>query len=430
MKKIFWIPFFLLFVFGCTTNEQPNNELPISGAFSGIHFQPNHGLNNQPINVIEDDGTFHLFYSTGSNEWGHATSNNMVHWISASAISLPAKVNGDIFLDPFNISGLSMTDSPPWIKVLNHGEELEMSYSIDLTEWTKMELNLPEDISGTPTVSWYEATEEWILSLTNENKLVLLTSGNLTDWEIVDEINLPTKATKSFLRKLNGQWMLVIKGEVDWYQMGEFDGKKFSPLNEFSNLPTGPAKLQSIPFSNQESTYLISSTASGVFLVPRKLSYTNDQLIGFPIDEMKNQISAKRRSKLSALRGDKSSWFQFTLESIPKNLEILISNQSNELTYLVWNTKTNDLLIDRTSSVLEQDGGKESVFLKAPTDRIQIDLFIDRGIIELYVNEGFSQATLIIPSQYIYDKVDLKVDGSFFDVPAIVYSISEEPLNQ
>lgn len=430
MKKLFWIPVYLVLVVGCSTSERPNNEQTISDSFSGIHFQPNHGLNNQPINVIDYDNTFHLFYTTGSNEWGHATSNNLVHWTSASAISLPAKVDGDIFLDSFNITGLSMTNSPPWIKVFNHDEKLEMNYSVDLSEWTKIDLNYPNKIIGTPTISWYEATEQWILSVTNEDKVVLLTSANLEDWEIIDEINLPNKASKSFFRELNGLWMLLIQGEEDQYQIGEFDGKKFSPMSKFDNLPTGPSKLQSVPFSNQESTYLISATASGVFLLPRKLSYINDQLTGFPIDNIKNQVSAKRRSKLSALRGDKSSWFHFTLESIPKNLEILISNQSNELTYLVWNTELNDLLIDRTSSVLGEQGTKEHARLAVPSENIQMDVFIDKGIIEVYVNEGFSQATLVIPSQHIYDKVDLKVDGNYYDVPAIVYSLSEEPINQ
>lgn len=115
-----------------TTLQSPNGTyidpdvptgVPIPGNYNGqyrpqVHFSPPKFFMNDPNGMFRDDnGTWHLYYQynpkayvAGYQHWGHATSNDLYHWINQPIALFPPKKNllvfsGSAVTDPNNTSG-------------------------------------------------------------------------------------------------------------------------------------------------------------------------------------------------------------------------------------------------------------------------------------------------------------------------------------
>ena len=61
MKKIIWPAFILIFIMGCSESNNRNENSVDLQANKGYHFNPNHGVNNQPIGVYYDGDIYHMY---------------------------------------------------------------------------------------------------------------------------------------------------------------------------------------------------------------------------------------------------------------------------------------------------------------------------------------------------------------------------------
>lgn len=97
--------------------------VPIVGDYGGqyrpqIHYSPPKHFMNDPNGMFRDkNGTWHLYYQynptatvAGNQHWGHATSDDLYHWINQPIALFPPRQNvyvfsGSAVIDENNTSG-------------------------------------------------------------------------------------------------------------------------------------------------------------------------------------------------------------------------------------------------------------------------------------------------------------------------------------
>lgn len=106
-----------------TTAPTVPTGTPIAGDYNGryrpqVHFSPPKNFMNDPNGMFRDaNGTWHLYYQynptgnvAGNQHWGHATSDDLYHWINQPIALFPPKDNQFVFsgsavIDTNNTSG-------------------------------------------------------------------------------------------------------------------------------------------------------------------------------------------------------------------------------------------------------------------------------------------------------------------------------------
>jgi len=236
---------------------------------------------NDPNGMVYYEGEYHLFYqyypdSTvwGPMHWGHAVSEDMVHWEHLPIALYPDEhgciFSGSAVVDWDNTSGLGIDGEPPLVAIFTyHNFEKEkaktgnhqtqgIAYSNDKGRtWEKYEGNpvLPNEEKifdfRDPKVIWHEETKRWIMALAVKDRLHLYNSPNLIDWEKTSEFGaqegnhdgvwecpdlFPIKVEATDKTK----WVLIqsigsgnpLGGSGTQYFVGDFDGKTFTNDND------------------------------------------------------------------------------------------------------------------------------------------------------------------------------------------------------
>ncbi len=244
------------------------------------HFSPFSAWMNDPNGLVYNDGVYHLFYQYypyatvwGPMHWGHATSNDMLHW-QHKPIALYPDENGLIFsgsavVDKNNTSGFGKDGIAPLVAIytyhLMEGEKSGsndfqtqgIAYSLDNGEtFTKYEENPVIGNEGIrdlrdPKVFWHDDTKSWIMALVAGDHLKLYRSKNLKQWDIISDFGEDQGAQGGvwecpdlFEMQVEGtdekKWVLIISigsggpngGSATQYFVGDFDGTTFTSNQE------------------------------------------------------------------------------------------------------------------------------------------------------------------------------------------------------
>lgn len=247
-----------------------------------IHFTPDSAWMNDPNGMFYYEGEYHLFYQYypdsnvwGPMHWGHAISNDLVHWehlpIALYPDSMGYIYSGSAVVDWENTSGLGKDGIPPLVAIFTYNDRVremqgEMDYQTQAIAysndkgrtWTKYENNPVLVNPGIkdfrdPKVRWYQPQQKWIMSLAVKDRISFYSSKDLINWQHESDFQpdlgayggvwecpdlFPLKDEVSGAEK----WVLFVSinpgapngGSGTQYFVGSFDGHKF--INENKKL--------------------------------------------------------------------------------------------------------------------------------------------------------------------------------------------------
>ena len=227
------------------------------------HFTSPEGWINDPNGMVYSEGLYHLFYqlnpcdtSWGNMHWGHATSKNLVDWEHLPIALFPDKTgamfSGSGIADVNNLSGLKTGERTPILlfytaagscSKASDGAKFTqcVAVSTDGGEAFVKSLANPviDHIEGEnrdPKVVYSDSLGLYVMSLyLGEDRYLILTSENLTQWKRVCEKSIPgdNECPAFFpMKNAKGEEKWILMGARDRYLVGTFDGNGFTPERE------------------------------------------------------------------------------------------------------------------------------------------------------------------------------------------------------
>lgn len=263
------------------------------------HFTPEKNWINDPCGMVYLNGEYHLMYQYnpygtqwGNMSWGHAISEDMVHWEELPVALTPDNL-GDIFsggaiIDKENTAGFGEHAMIAINTSAGNQQQQSIAYSLDQgRSWTKYANNPVLPNQGTPDfrdpmVFWHEQTSKWIMALAVSNRIEFYGSPNLKEWTYLSAFGQNIGAhggvwecPDMFVRKDqfgNEYWVLLVSinpggpqgGSATQYFVGDFDGQVFSLHSSIQELLTKEVALPAgVVFEDFENEDYSGWTASG-----------------------------------------------------------------------------------------------------------------------------------------------------------------------
>lgn len=219
-----------------------------------FHFTSRRGWNNDPNGLVYYDGEYHLFYQHnpygilwGNMHWGHAVSNDLMHWKELPDALYPDKLgtmfSGSAAVDFQNTSGIQNSKEKAIILAYTADGKTQqvqcIAYSNDRGRtFTKYDGN-PVIESGNnwhtkntrdPQIFWYHPSSQWIMVLYENNGNSIYTSPDLKNWKYESHVEGFYECPNLFELAVDGdktktKW--VMYGASGTYMIGDFNGKSF-----------------------------------------------------------------------------------------------------------------------------------------------------------------------------------------------------------
>ena len=255
----------------CAMAQQQSYDQPWRPQY---HFTPLNNFMNDANGTVFYRGEYHLFYQYnpfgkvwGHMSWGHAVSEDLVHWqnLPIAIYEVPGDYmifSGSAVVDWNNSSGLCQNpdavDHSCLIAIYTAAHEKKqaqhIAYSNDQGRtWKEYPGNPVADLNAPdfrdPNVFWYEPQKKWVMVavLADQRNLLIFDSPDLKhwtkrssfgpagdsagQWECPDLFKLPVENSKE------EKWVLIVNrnpgapagGTGVRYLIGNFDGNTFTP---------------------------------------------------------------------------------------------------------------------------------------------------------------------------------------------------------
>ena len=350
----------ILFV-RCNSSPEKVSDHP------SIHFITDELGKGIPTGLLFDGTKHHLFYQSNfdsskgnSLHWGHAISNDLIHWQKLPGTIFPDSLKsvhfGNVVIDGDNTSGFGKNGISSMIAfysysktettqsdTLNH-QYLGIMCSLDEGKtWEKYAKKSILLSSGSieykiSKVFRHEETQQWIMILTGNNDVRFYTSEDLVNWqfkstfsytidkdrdngnwEYTDLFPLTIEETKET------KWILLVSynsgnpssGSGTKWVVGDFDGYTFHPVKEkIKSVDYGRDNFAGVTSSfndkcifigcinnSQQINRTTDSKLTSTFTLPRKLSLVRE-FNGYIIKSEPIEAIAQLRGKEKLLRAE------------------------------------------------------------------------------------------------------------------------------
>ena len=406
--------------------------------------QKQEGWVNDLNGLIYYDGEYHLFAQRWAKCWLHAVSKDLVHWTELEPAFWEEHAesgvqSGTCVVDYQNTSGLSPDKSNPAMIAFyprwNNRDQC-IAYSLDHgRSWKHYEKNpvlvCPD---RDPKVFWYAPDKHWVMMLYGKGQYHVLTSPNLLSWkdeqhpikdsfECPDFFELPVDGDRSQMK-----WVLI-RGNGN-YSIGTFNGTEFKEesgrypcdvgtnfyaTQSWHNTDTGDGRriqtawmagssFPNMPFSQQIS-----------FPCELSLHSTPDGLRVFrkPIAEIASLHRAPDVWKNRVMKAGDT----LPLEPSGQIYHILAEVSIPEGAKLTFNLC--GVPVELTAKTVASGNAPVSSATQIKT----IEILLDRGSVETYVNQGeISNTRHVLPGG---NGLSVKAEGG----PVTIQSLAVYPLN-
>ena len=274
-----------------------------------FHFSPKNNWINDPNGMFYWEGTYHLYFQYhpfsniwGPMHWGHATSEDLIHWKEQPIALFPDKLgtifSGSAVVDHQNTSGFGSIENPPIVAIYtNHDHDGEdrgnrtyetqsIAYSLDKGySWMKYDGNPVIANPGNkdfrdPKVFWDNKNQKWVMALAVKDVVYFYGSSNLKQWEKLSTFGkdmgnhsgvweCPELMELPIAGSPNKKWVLLVSinpggpngGSATQYFIGDWDGSTFTVDPNFAQqisqkqgfwLDFGKDNYASVSFDNLE----------------------------------------------------------------------------------------------------------------------------------------------------------------------------------
>lgn len=394
-----------------------------------FHFTSKRGWNNDSNGLVYYNGLWHLFYqhnpfsrNHGNMHWGHAVSKNLLQWEELGDAIFPDELgtiySGSAVVDFNNTAGFQTGDEKtivcfytsaggryPWSKEKKFTQSIAYSTDGGRT-FTPYEKNpvLGHIAKGNrdPKVFWHEESGKWVMVLyLKRPTLAFFVSDNLKEWEETSRIEGFHECPELFELAVDGdesnkKWVLYgAKGD---YFVGEFDGREFTPDGEIIKFTYGDCFYASQTWNDvpKEDGRRIQIGWARVNIpdmpfnqmmnLPLELTLRDTdegiRMYAVPIREFKNLRGKKysfKNKKIvegeNLLKGIESEFFDIVAE-----IEV------GDAKYVGLNVRGVEIVYDVAKA--ELTGNKKKAPVKTVDGKIKLRILADRGIREVFANDG------------------------------------------
>ena len=425
------------------------------------HFLPPANWMNDPNGAIFWKGKYHLFYQYNPNgafhgtiHWGHAVSKDLVHWTDLP-IALAPTPDGPDRLGCYSGGAVVNDGVPTLIYFGNPDGNCIATSTDDLLTWQKPLENpvIPQSVPGGEWRAFdpcaWRVGDIWYslaggrLDETGDTAF-LFQSTDMIHWQYMHPFyeTLEAKEPESDCAvpdffPLGDKHMLLFASHergVQYY-LGSYDNHKFNPehhgrmnFGEFggnsghllAGITLADGKDRRIFFGwiaeGRSEAVQRASGWAGVMCTPRVLSLSDDDTLRIePVPELETlrrnhrrltslQISGNRSVSLEGISGD---CLELAAALEPGDAEefgikVRCSPDGGEQTIIAYNHEDKCLVLDAEQSSLSPDVASRGVQRARHEldegELLQLRIFIDRSIVEVFANNRLCLTKRIYPS--------------------------------
>ncbi|NQU88580.1 MAG: glycoside hydrolase family 32 protein [Mariniphaga sp.] len=406
-----------------------------------FHFTPEKNWHNDPNGLVYYEGEYHLFYQHnpkgnewGFMHWGHAVSNDLVHWEHLPIALYPdnnsedtvmcTAFSGSAIVDKSNVLGKQAGEEKTLVAFytsFNCGQRIAYSNDKGRT-WEKYDGNpvIPfdeKDDARDPKVFWHQQSEKWVMvlwrkpnGLEKQQGFSFYISENLIKWEYKNHIpgfyECPDLVELPVNNRLDDTRWVLFDGDGS-YLIGIFNGEQFIPetgkmksdlgknyyaTQTWSNIPEQDGRTIQIAW--MKGGEFPEMPFNGQMTFPSELSLTksgnNIHLIRKPVSEIeilhgkdyhwenRNIIPGIKDNILKKLKGDCYHIIgTFDLKTANSFGFMLRHGKKTPGIELLYSVQRGVLTcLGKTAPLLPIDG------------KIQLEILLDRSSLEIYANNG------------------------------------------
>ncbi|GGJ43440.1 glycoside hydrolase family 32 protein [Deinococcus roseus] len=437
------------------------------------HFMPPHNWMNDPNGVSCIDGEYHIFYqhnptdpTWGNMTWGHARSRDLLHWEDLPHAIAPTPGSFD---EDGCFSGTLFSEKGKhtlYYTGYHFDRQTQCTASsLDLIHWEKNKHNpiLPHAPEG---VGPNDFRDPWVF---RHQGMVYMLVGASIDSELGSALLYAREPDESWLylgelfraphRKygsmwecpnffqIGEKWILIVsvwpKLKVHVF-VGTFQEGRFHPewdddldrdSSSYAHLTCQDHLGRYINWGwidEQRDRDLMQAAGwAGVMSLPRMLDLDDQgHLTLSPVPELQKLRQQERSFSGLVRAGDSNprSQFKATHSEIevtfdlqdqkPVGICLLTAPDGSEETRLMYDPLARKLTLDRSRCSLNPKTSRQNqsvpLYLR-PAEKLQLRIFIDGSVLEIYANERVCLTSRIYPTleSSVYSKIFAQGDASW-----------------